>query len=137
MRFELSSVPVQSGLIVDKLLQNELIEIIPSMRGKLCKSVERILENYIKTFAVLEDQALRFLVDNQLDEDNFRRRVLKNLAKEGNFPIFGEALDYLNLQIEELLLEHEAVEEVFAESRQLVAAITPHLKTMIVKTPRN
>lgn len=133
MRFDRSRVSTQVQLIVDDLVKQNLVEVLAAQRPDLCKRIERIINNYITRYDELEDKIREFLIAHNLDEEEYGRRVRRNLSKDEELPIFGDAYDYLNEQIESFLWDADEVEEIFANKQELVAAITPHLKAMAIK----
>lgn len=137
MRFDPNRVPTQTQLMLEKLVKDGAIDASAIQQAQLAKGIVRLLNQYIQQVQVLDDDALQMIVKLDLDEEKYKHRVFKNLAKESEIPIFGDALDALNASIEAYLWDSDDVEEIFADSRQLVALITPFLKAMSTKqTPR-
>ncbi len=132
MRFARHKVTVQMRLMLEHLVREGLIEIPIQATSKLREGLERIVERYIEQFEQLEDDTLIFLGKHQLDKEKYYKRVFQNLAEERKLPISDDVFDHLNAQIQEYLWNAEAVEEIFADERQLVAMVTPFLKAMLV-----
>ena len=133
MRFEKHKVSVQVNLMVERMIRDELIEVSLQVRSKFRMGIEQILYRYIDQFAQLEDSVQAFLVDHDLDDERYLKRVLKNLAKEEGLAIFGDALDHLNLLIQQYCWDSDDVDEIFADERQFVAVVTPFLKVIALK----
>ena len=130
MRFLQSRVAPQVELLVDRLIKEQHIAIEPESRDDLCKQISKLIYRYIEQVDALEERVQKFLIENDLDEDSYRYRIRKNMADESNLPILDAAFDYLNAQLEAILWENEDVEDIFVDTRQLVALVTPHLKMM-------
>lgn len=130
MQFERAKVASQTEQMVNYLVRNNLIEIDKTERVGLEKRLARIVLQYITEYEQLDDDTYRFLAEHDLLPDDYYKRVLNNLAKEAELPLGSDALDELNKDIEAFLWDDDAIIELFADSRELVAAVTPYLKAM-------
>jgi hypothetical protein len=130
VQFDRAKVASQTEQMVNYLVRNNLIEIDKTERVGLEKRLARIVLRYITEYEQLDDDTYRFLAEHDLLPDDYYKRVLNNLAKEAELPLGSDALDELNKDIEAFLWDDDAIIELFADSRELVAAVTPYLKAM-------
>lgn len=135
MFFKVDKIPTQSSFLIEKLIRDELLDVRTSQRSKVANGIARLIERYALDFIELDNEVDRFLGEHQMDRQ-YRKRVTENLSKEKDFPIGETALDHLNEQIEEFFLESDTVDDVYADTRQLVAAVTPFLKAMAASSNR-
>lgn len=127
--FQLMKVDQEVKNLVDKMVREKHIEIEPGGRDKVEKRLARIVKQYIVEYDELDTEAYKFLADHDMDTDYYKR-VMYNLAKDKDFPMGSEALDQMNKDFEAALWDEDSVVDLFVDSRELVAIVTPHLKAM-------
>ncbi|MCB9639564.1 MAG: hypothetical protein H6728_02760 [Myxococcales bacterium] len=130
MRFDHRRVTTQVQLMVERWMNDELVDIAAGGTGKVCREVETVIEDYIDRFRDVENEAERLLFQKNIDGEVTLKRAVEAVANTKSFPVYDAAFDFLNKEIEKALWDSEYVEELYAEPHQLVAVNTPYLKAM-------
>lgn len=111
--------------IVKALVDGELLEIDPENREEAELDIEGVLREYRRMDRQISQRARDMTVgDGRGAEMKMKRR----LAKEKNFRIGEDALEYLVAQMLETFMASPHVDEIYGEDRQIRATITPILK---------
>lgn len=130
MRFDHRRVNTQVQLMVERWMNEDMVDIAPGATGKLCREIETIIEDYIDRYRDLENEAERLIFQKNIDGEVTHKRAVEAVAHSKSFPVFDAALDFLNKEIEKVLWESDYVEELYADPQQLTAVNTPYLKAM-------
>ncbi len=113
--------------MVRTLIERELIEVDAAQVKEVELDVESVLKEYVRADRSLTDEAKDLAVERGLDY-SAHQKIKRQLAERRKFGIYEDAVSYLSNQIIETLLHTGHVEEVYAEDRELRAAIAPVLK---------
>jgi hypothetical protein len=130
MRLKLNEIHFQTQSLVESMVRKGLIDIAGPSQPALIGRIERLLEHYDEQVSELEEEASSLVGGFGMDEERMQYKAFKSLARDAELPIGSDALEYLIKKIEDLLWDDEDVDEIYAEPRQLVAAINPFLKQM-------
>ncbi|GEM_PF-2124099 len=130
MRFDHRRVNTQVQLMVERWMNEDMVDIAPGATGKLCREIETTIEDYIDRYRDLENEAERLIFQKNIDGEVTHKRAVEAVAHSKSFPVFDAALDFLNKEIEKVLWESDYVEELYADPQQLTAVNTPYLKAM-------
>jgi len=113
--------------ILSRLMKENLIEVAPEEVDEACKDLESVLLEYIRMERELNERAKDIIHKRGLDHSAIGR-LRRGLAKERNFGIDDEALDYIVQQMIEIMLSSGHVEEVYGEDHQLNRTIAPIMR---------
>lgn len=113
--------------VVHTLIEKELIEVEPTQVSEVELDVESVLKEYLRAERSLTDEAKDLAVSRGLDY-SAHQKIKRQLAEKRKFGIYEDAVSYLANQLIETLLHTGHVAEVYAEDRDLRAAIAPVLK---------
>lgn len=111
--------------IVRSLRKAELVEIEDENTEEAELDVVGVLREYSRTEREISQKA-RELASS--DPANTEHRIKRNLAREKNFRMGEEGLEYIVNQIIETFMHSTHIEEVFGADRDLRAIITPIMK---------
>ena len=130
MRFEARRVPSQAQQMLTELKKEGHAEIRPHALSKVSEKIEEMMLRYIERFDDLQDEVKRVMAQKNIDDAKAFRTAVEMLATSKGFPVYDAAFAHLNKEIEEILWDSEDVEELYADSNQLAAVVTPYLKAM-------
>lgn len=116
-----------SQTVVDTLIKEELIEVLPEMRGEVELDVASVLKEYRRTDYELTEKAKDIVANRGLDY-SFMYKIKNKLAGEKHFKLGDDAIDWICNQVVELLLQSRNVEEVFGEDNELRRAMAPIMR---------
>lgn len=130
MHFERFKVQGQIERMVAMLIRDGHIELSKNAYVGLEKRLARIVSRYIDQYETIDEKTYKILAQHDVHPDEFYKRIFRKVAEDEKFPIESDALDTLNVEIEQALWDDDDIDEIFSDSLQLVAAITPYLKAM-------
>jgi hypothetical protein len=111
--------------IIRGLRQAELADIPDDLVEEAELDVVGVLKEYSRMDRTLTNRA-RDIVAAEGGQNEFR--VKRQLAREKNFPLGDDALDYVVNQMIETFEHSQNIEEIFGEIRDLRALINPIIK---------
>lgn len=125
MRLYSGRFKMMASEVIKTLLDNELIEIEPSMREEAELDVVGVLREYRRMDRELTQRARDMAgADGRQAESKLKRR----LAREKSFKLGDDALDYLINQTIQMFDFSGNIEEIYGTDRELRAKITPVYK---------
>jgi hypothetical protein len=127
MRIYRERIPSISRQVVEELVANELIEVESTMCEEVELDMISVLEEYRRTDRELGEQAKDLVALRNLDY-SFTHKIKNRLAREKNFGMGEDAIEWLTGQMLEMLLQSRNVDEVFGEDNDLRRIIAPILK---------
>ena len=104
--------------MVQQLVTNGDIEVLPDMVHEVVLDVESVLKEYIRAEREITDRA-RDQISRDGLEINQVNKIKNKIAEERGFGIGDRALEYLTRQVIEALFHSRHVDEVFAEDHEL------------------
>jgi hypothetical protein len=108
--------------LCDTLVKQEAIEISAETRKEAELDLDSVLREYIRVDRELNDEARDMVRDRSLGNSAFFR-IKRQLAKERNFAVGEEALEWVVDQLIEILLYSSNVDEVFVDDLVLRRSI--------------
>ena len=127
MRLHSSRIPIIVKDIVQHLIEQELIEVLADNVKEVELDVESVLKEYLRADRALTEEAKDMAHSKGLDY-SAHQKIKRQLAQRKGFGIHEDAVGYVANQLIETFLHTGHVEEVFAEDRELRAAVAPILK---------
>ncbi|MCA9538148.1 MAG: DUF507 family protein [Myxococcales bacterium] len=127
MRLFSSKVPQLTHEIVEALIENELVEVLPANVKEVELDVESVLKEYLRAERQLTEEAKDLAHTRGLDY-SAHQKIKRQLAERRKFGLYEDSIGYIANQIIETLLHTRHVEEIFGEDRDLRAAIAPVLR---------
>lgn len=127
MRIYRERIPSIASAIVKGLLQGELIEVEQGMKEEVELDIESVLKEYRRTDREISERARDLVSIRNLDY-SYTHKIKAQLAREKQFKLGIEAIDWLTEQMLEILMQSRHVAEVFGEDNDLRRAISPVLK---------
>ena len=109
--------PIASDM-VQQLVANGDIEVLPEMVSEVVLDIESVLREYIRADREITDRA-RDVISRDGLEFNQVNKIKTKLAEERGFGVGDRAVEYLTRQIIEALFHSRHVDEVFAEDHTL------------------
>jgi hypothetical protein len=113
--------------ILDRLIKDNLVEVEPSEVDEARKDLESVLLEYGRMAREINETA-KDMADKRGIDYSALGRIRRSLAKERNFGMDDDALEYIVSQMIEIMLSSGHVEEVFGEDHELNKAISPILR---------
>jgi hypothetical protein len=113
--------------ILDRLIRDKLVEVAPEEVDEARKDLESVLLEYGRMEREINETA-KDMVHKRGLEYGAMGRIRRSLAKERNFGIDDEALDYIVSQMIEIMLSSVHVDEVYGEDHDLNKTIAPILR---------
>jgi len=113
--------------IVERLLQDQVVEIRTEELQEVQKDLESVLNEYMRMEREINEKS-KDLVSKDGMEYSSIGKLRRKLAAEKQFGIDDEALDYIVQQMIEILMSSVHVDEVFAEDHEINRIIAPILK---------
>ena len=127
MRIYRERIPTISKMIVTNLLGQGLIEVDPSLNEEVELDMASVVEEYRRTDRELGERAKDLVAMRNLDY-SFTHKIKAKLAREKQFGLGEEAVEWITNQMVEMLLQTRHVEEVYGEDTDLRRVIGPILK---------
>ena len=127
MRLYNSRVPAMVKEIVQGLIAQELIEVAASNLSEVELDVESVFKEYLRTERQLTEEAKDLSHKRGLDY-SAHQKIKRQLANRRKFGLYDDSVPYICNQLIETLLHTRNVEEIYADDRDLRAAIGPLLK---------
>lgn len=125
MRLYSAQFKMVASEIIKALIDGGLVEIDPANRAEAELDVEGVLREYRRMDRQITQRARDLTTgDGRGAEMKMKRR----LAKEKNFRIGDDALEYVIAQMLETFMASPHIEEIYGEDRELRSKITPILK---------
>ena len=116
--------------VLSTLIKKGLIEVLPESMEEARKDLESVLNEYSRMDREINDTAKELVSKRGLEYSSIGR-IKRSLAKERNFGIDDESLDYIVSQMIEIMLSSVHVEEVFGEDHELNKAIAPVMRKIM------
>ncbi len=113
--------------ILDRLIKENLVEVDPAEIDEARKDLESVLLEYMRMHREI-NEAAKDMADKRGLDYSALGRIRRNLAKERNFGMDDEGLDYIIEQMIEIMFSSGHVDEVWGEDHVLNKAIAPILK---------
>jgi hypothetical protein len=113
--------------IVTQLTEMNLVEISPDELEEARKDLESVLNEYGRMEREISEKAKEAAQARGLEYSAIAK-LKRNLAKERNFGLEDEALDYITSQMIEIMMSSVHVEEVFGEDHEINRVIAPILR---------
>ncbi len=113
--------------LVEQLQAQELVEIEPHNVKEVELDIESVLKEYLRSERALTEEAKDLAHSRGLDY-SAHQKIKRQLAERRRFGLYEDSVQYIANQLIETLLHTRHVEEIFAEDRELRAAIGPVLK---------
>lgn len=111
--------------VVSALVDAELLEISSDMRPEAELDVVGVLREYQRMDRQISQQARDETATDGRSAEMKRRR---ELAKQKNFRMGDDALEYLVNQMIEVFMATPSIEEIYGTDRELRAKLTPILR---------
>ena len=127
MRIYYGQVPNISDEIVSTLIADNSIEVEASHVSEVEADLTAVLKEYIRRDRELNETARDLIAARRHDSQGFGR-IKKQLAERERFGIGDDAVEYIIVQLIEMLLQSRFVEEVYAEDRDIRRIMAPILK---------
>ncbi len=113
--------------VLDRLIKNKMVEVDPGEIDEARKDLESVLLEYMRMHRELNETA-KDMADKRGLDYSALGRIRRSLAKERNFGLDDDALDYIIEQMIEIMLSSGHVDEVWGEDHELNKTIAPILK---------
>jgi len=117
--------------IVRALLTEQMVEIATPDVEEVRKDLESVLLEYVRVEREIAERA-KDIVAKQNMAYSAIGKVKRSLAKEKNFGIEEDALEYIVQQMIEIMFSSSYVEEVYGEDHDINKIISPILKKHMV-----
>lgn len=127
MRLHSNRIPLIVKDIVQKLVERELIEVLPENVKEVELDVESVLKEYLRADRRLTEEAKDMAHSQGLGYSD-HQKIKRKLASRRGFGLHDDAVGYLANQLIETFLHTNHIEEIFAEDNELRAQIAPVLK---------
>jgi hypothetical protein len=127
MKLMSGKVPPLAHDLVDALIAAQAIEVLPEEVPEVRMDIESVLREYIRTDREITDRA-RDIIATQRRDYSELNKVKGQVARERNFGVGEQLLEYLTAQLIEALIHSRHVEEVFGADNDLVVHMTPILR---------
>ena len=127
MRLMIGKIPSIAHDVVEALTTANLIEVEDDMIGEVEMDVESVLREYVRLDKEITERA-RDIISSQKLNYNETNRVKAQVAREREFGVGDQMVEYLIRQITDILLHTKHVDEVYGMDNELVVAMAPVLK---------
>ncbi len=128
MRLYEGMIPTISEELAKALAQeDDLLEVEPANLSELELDIQAVLNEYVRMERELYHKARDINARRSGSRSNVYK-IKRRLAREKNFKLGDESLEYIVKQLIETFFHSTFVEEVFATDNQLRRTITPILK---------
>jgi len=125
MRLYAGKIPVIAAEIIKALLDDEDISVNDRAEAEL--DVQAVLKEYLRLEREITDKAKDLLQKRALPYEQFGK-IKRSLAKEKNFGLGEEGLEWMTTQILESFMQSTHIEEVFSEDTVLRKKMVDILK---------
>jgi len=125
MRLYAGKIPVITAEIIKALLDDEDISVNDRAEAEL--DVQAVLKEYLRLEREITDKAKDLLQKRALPYEQFGK-IKRSLAKEKNFGLGEEGLEWMTTQILESFMQSTHIEEVFSEDTVLRKKMVDILK---------
>jgi len=113
--------------IVQKLIEQEYIELETELHEEVELDIASVLQEYRRTDRELGEQAKDLVAMRNLDY-SYTHKIKNRLAREKQFGMGEDAIEWITNQMVEMLLQSRNVDEVYGEDNDLRKTIAPILK---------
>jgi len=127
MRIYDGQIPMISEDITQTLIDNEAIEVEPMDVGEVQLDIQAVLKEYVRMDRELMEEA-REIAEDQRSGYSSTFKIKKRLARQKNFKLGDEALDYIIDQLIEAFYHTQFIVEIFEDDRGLRRLMAPVLK---------
>ena len=127
MRLYEGKIPTMARELVSALIKGEDLEVEPRNVSEVELDVQAVLREYVRAERELTELAKDMVEARKMSYSDVGRMKAR-LAKDKNFGLNDEALDYIILQLIEIFYNSNHVEEVFADDNGLRKQIAPVLR---------
>ena len=127
MRIYRERIPSISKMIVTNLLSQELIEVEAELQEEVELDMASVVEEYRRTDRELSEKAKDIVAMRNLDY-SYTHKIKGKLAREKQFGLGEDAIEWITNQMVEMLLQTRHVDEVYGEDTDLRRVISPILK---------
>ena len=125
MRLYEGIIPTMSKELARRLLETEYLEVEPGYETELELDIEAVLKEYVR----MDREVTRAARDaSYADSGSNMFKIKRRIAKERNFMVGDESLEYIVQQLIGSFFHSAAVEEVHGEDHDLRRTITPVLR---------
>lgn len=104
--------------IVNTLVRDGDIEILGSLHNAVTRDISGFIDTYVKGETAITDSAKAFLEQKSLSSTQLHK-VKNILAREKDFKLGDEALEYLADKIIRYFMTEEAIDEVYSEDVEM------------------
>lgn len=118
--------PLASDL-VDELVKSGNIEVLPEEMPEVQLDLESVLKEYIRADREITEKA-RDIISRQKRDYGDLSKVKAQIARERDFGVGENLIEYITAQLIEALIHSRHVEEVYGMDNDLTVVITPVLK---------
>ncbi len=127
MRLYGSRIPLVTKDIVDTLVTQEHIEVLPENTAEVELDVESVLKEYLRAERQLTEEAKDVAHSRGLDYSG-HQKIKRQIAERRKFGLYEESVGYIAQQVIETLLHTSWVEEIFSEDHEIRRAVAPVLR---------
>jgi hypothetical protein len=127
MKLYQGRIPQIAKEILEALVQEEDIEVLPEEMSEVELDIGSVLKEYLRVERDITDRA-RDIISNRDLPYNQLGKVKSQLAQERGFGLNDDAVDYITSQLIEVLLHSMHVEEVYSEDHELRRKMRPVLR---------
>lgn len=125
MRLYEGIIPTMSKEMAKSLLDTESLDVEPGYEGELELDIQSVLKEYVR----MDKEIARAARDaSYQDPGSNHFKLKKRFARERNFKVGEDALEYIVQQLIGVFFHSNVVEEVYAEDHELRRQLTPILK---------
>ena len=117
-------IPAICKEIVEALMSESLIDVVPEMVGEVELDIQSILKEYNRLDREITDRARDIIAERGMPYNQLFK-VKTRLAGERGFGIGDDSVDYLSSQVIEMLLHTAHVDEVYGEDHDLRRKMRP------------
>ena len=104
--------------IINTLVRDGDIEILGSLHNTVTRDISGFIDTYVKGEMAITDSAKAFLEQKSLPSTQLSK-VKNILAREKDFKLGDEALEYLADKIIRYFMTEEAIDEVYSEDVEM------------------
>lgn len=125
MRLYEGLIPTISSELTKLLVDTEALDVEPGNESELDLDIQAVLREYVR----MDKEVARAARDAaSADPGGNLHRIKQRIAREKNFKVGDDALEYIVLQLIESFFHSAVVEEVYAEDHDLRRQIAPILR---------
>lgn len=127
MKLYASRIPTISRELVDSLIVEGDIEVLPEQVEEVALDIEAVLREYLRQERDITERARDAIASRNLPYNQLHK-LKQELAKKRGFGLGEDSVDYLTKQLIEVLFHTHRVEEVFSEDHELRKKMRPVLR---------